>query len=159
MYWVQRWTQSGSLIMLTEGTVLFSWQTQSPSGQIQTQDRDQVLDTEQVQTGSISRQSVWEQVLGCDIFYFFVCQSWGSDEDHGGGEAVERNAHPPEPDRRTAGFWSEWHSLIGNKVTLNGYWTFWGINTIRKKLRRSIKTTCKLQHLLWRLFKAKLKNV
>lgn len=31
VYWVQRWTQSGALLMLPGWTALFSWQTQGPS--------------------------------------------------------------------------------------------------------------------------------
>lgn len=67
--------------------------------------------------------------------YLFLppSQSWRSDEDHVSREAVERNANPAEPDRRTAGFWCEWHSVIGNKVTLQGYRICWGISTVRKK--------------------------
>ena len=60
-----------------------------------------------------------------------LSQSWGSDEDDVCREAVERNANPAEPDRRTAGFWREWHSLIGNRVSLQGYWICWGINTVK----------------------------
>lgn len=36
-----------------------------------------------------------------------LCQSWGRHADHVGREAAEGNAHSAEPDRRSAGFWSE----------------------------------------------------
>lgn len=67
-----------------------------------------------------------------------LCQGWGSDEDHDSREAVERNAHPAESDWRTAGFWCEWHSLIGNNVTFKGYWICWGINTVKNKAANGV---------------------
>lgn len=40
-------------------------------------------------------------------FCLRLCQSWGRHANHVGGEAAEGNAHSAEPDRRSAGFWSE----------------------------------------------------
>lgn len=61
-----------------------------------------------------------ELLLKPHSFHFFLSQSWWCDEDHVSREAAERNAYSAEPDRRPAGFWGEWHLLIGDSVTLQG---------------------------------------